>query len=135
MLRLFTCINGISLPTLGASRWDGDLRAMLAAFAMAARWQSARPEVDLASGLVVLDPGLLDAASQLRERCAASRDIGASSLTGVGRGGLPAGPDQPLMSDYATAAAPRAGERSQQRAEAEIALAPVLPVQPCARAL
>ena len=58
------------------------------------------PEVDLTGGLVVLDPALLDAASQLHERCAARRDVGASSFTGVGRGGLPPGPDQPLMSDY-----------------------------------
>ncbi|HSA80755.1 MAG TPA: filamentous hemagglutinin N-terminal domain-containing protein [Geminicoccaceae bacterium] len=54
------------------------------------------PEVDLAGGLVILDPALLDAASQLRERCGARRDIGTSSFTGVGRGGLPASPDAPL---------------------------------------
>jgi large exoprotein involved in heme utilization and adhesion len=58
------------------------------------------PEVDLTGGLVELEVPLLDAASLLRERCAARRDIGASSFTGVGRGGLPPGPDQPLMSDY-----------------------------------
>ena len=58
------------------------------------------PEVDLTGGLVVLEVPLVDAASLLRERCAARRDIGASSFTGVGRGGLPPGPDQLLMSDY-----------------------------------
>jgi hypothetical protein len=54
------------------------------------------PEVDLSGGLVVLEGALLDAASQLRERCAARRDIGASSFTGVGRGGLPPSPNGPL---------------------------------------
>ena len=58
------------------------------------------PEVDLSGGLVVLEEVLLDVASQLRERCAARRDIGASSFTGVGRGGLPASPDGPLTSAY-----------------------------------
>jgi hypothetical protein len=58
------------------------------------------PEVDLSGGLVVLEGALLDAASQLRERCGARRDIGASSFTGVGRGGLPASPDGPLTSTY-----------------------------------
>jgi len=61
------------------------------------------PEVDLAGGLVVLEGALLDAASQLRERCGARRDIGASSFTGVGRGGLPASPDAPLASGYSDA--------------------------------
>jgi hypothetical protein len=56
--------------------------------------------VDLSVGLVVLGGALLDAASQLRERCGARRDIGASSFTGVGRGGLPASPDGPLTSTY-----------------------------------
>jgi hypothetical protein len=45
---------------------------------------------------VVLEGALLDAASRLRERCATRRDIGASSFTGVGRGGLPPSPDGPL---------------------------------------
>jgi large exoprotein involved in heme utilization and adhesion len=58
------------------------------------------PEVDLSGGLVVLEGALLDAASQLRERCGARRDIGASSFTGVGRGGLPPGPDGPLAGAY-----------------------------------
>ena len=58
------------------------------------------PEVDLASGLVVLEGALLDAASQLRERCGARRDVGASSFTGAGRGGLPPSPDGPLASAY-----------------------------------
>ena len=58
------------------------------------------PEVDLSGGLVVLEGALLDAASQLRERCGARRDIGASSFTGVGRGGLPPSPDGPLAGAY-----------------------------------
>jgi filamentous hemagglutinin family protein len=60
----------------------------------------AAPDVDLAGGLVILKGALLDVASQLRERCASRRDIGASSFTGVGRGGLPASPDAPLTSRY-----------------------------------
>ena len=51
---------------------------------------------------MILDAPLLDAASLLRQRCAARRDIGASSFTGVGRGGLPPSPDGPLLSDYVT---------------------------------
>ena len=58
------------------------------------------PEVDMSGGLVVLEGALLDAASQLRERCGARRDIGASSFSGVGRGGLPPSPDGPLASAY-----------------------------------
>jgi filamentous hemagglutinin family protein len=75
------------------------------------------PEVDLSGGLVVLEGALLDASSQLRERCGARRDIGASSFTGVGRGGLPPTPDGPLASAYATSEValggmePRAGSR------------------------
>jgi len=36
----------------------------------------------------------------LRERCASRRDVGASSFTGVGRGGLPPSPDTPLTTGY-----------------------------------
>ena len=61
---------------------------------------TSEPEVDLSSALVVLDVGLLDADALLRERCAARDDVGASSLTGTGRGGLPPSPDQPLGSAY-----------------------------------
>jgi filamentous hemagglutinin family protein len=55
---------------------------------------------DVAADLLVLEGALLDAASQLRERCGARRDIGASSFTGVGRGGLPPSPDGPLAGAY-----------------------------------
>ena len=58
------------------------------------------PEVDLSGGLVVLEGALLHAAAQLRARCGARRDIGASSFTGVGRGGLPPSPDGPLAGAY-----------------------------------
>jgi filamentous hemagglutinin family protein len=58
------------------------------------------PEVDLSAGLVLLEGALLDAASQLRARCGARRDVGASSFTGVGRGGLPPSPDGPLAGAY-----------------------------------
>ena len=61
------------------------------------------PEADLSGGLVILEAALLDAASQLRERCASRRDIGASSFTGVGRGGLPPSPDGPLAGAYSSA--------------------------------
>jgi len=69
------------------------------------------PEVDLSGGLVVLESAFLDAASLLRERCAARRDVEASSFTGAGRGGLPANPDGPLLSSYADgeSAAPPGG--------------------------
>ena len=56
---------------------------------------TSEPAVDLASALVVLDAGLLNADALLRERCAARHDVGASSFTGAGRGGLPPSPDQP----------------------------------------
>jgi hypothetical protein len=45
---------------------------------------------------VVLEGGFVDAASLLRETCAARRDVGLSSLTGAGRGGLPPSPQDPL---------------------------------------
>ena len=58
------------------------------------------PDEDISGELVVLEGALLDASSLLRERCAARRDIGASSFTGVGRGGLPPSPEGPLASPY-----------------------------------
>jgi hypothetical protein len=64
--------------------------------------------VDLASTLVVLDAGLLNADALLRERCAARRDVGASSFTGTGRGGLPPSPDQPLGTAYSSEVGPAA---------------------------
>ena len=77
------------------------------------------PEVDLSGGLVVLEGALLDAASQLRERCGARRDIGASSFTGVGRGGLPASPDAPLAGGYADADG-RVGETPAKAASGRV---------------
>jgi hypothetical protein len=73
------------------------------------------PEVDLSAGLVVVEGAFIDTAP-LRERCGARRDIGASSFTGVGRGGLPPSPDGPLASAYvvdeaAVAEAQKAGSR------------------------
>jgi large exoprotein involved in heme utilization and adhesion len=59
------------------------------------------PEVDLSGGLVVLEGAVVDIAG-LRERCAVRRDIGASSFTGVGRGGPPPSPDGPLADAYAS---------------------------------
>jgi hypothetical protein len=57
------------------------------------------PEIDLSGGLVILEGEFVDV-DALRERCAARRDIDASSFTGVGRGGLPPSPDGPLSSAY-----------------------------------
>jgi large exoprotein involved in heme utilization and adhesion len=56
-------------------------------------------EADLGSQLVTLEGAFIDTAP-LRTRCGARRDIGASSFTGVGRGGLPPSPDGPLASAY-----------------------------------
>jgi filamentous hemagglutinin family protein len=61
---------------------------------------TSEPAVDLASALVVLAAPLLDADSLLREPCAARQDVGTSSFTGAGRGGLPPAPDRPLGSAY-----------------------------------
>jgi hypothetical protein len=65
---------------------------------------TSEPAVDLASALVVLAAPPLDADALLREPCALRRDVGTSSFTGVGRGGLPAAPDRPLGSAYRSAA-------------------------------
>ncbi|MCE3246695.1 MAG: hypothetical protein K0R41_520, partial [Geminicoccaceae bacterium] len=81
------------------------------------------PEVDLAGGLVVLEGALLDAASQLRERCGARRDVGASSFTGVGRGGLPPSPDGPLSSAYVIDKA-AAGEARKAASRPTVGTAP-----------
>ncbi|HSA80099.1 MAG TPA: hypothetical protein VLE23_04705, partial [Geminicoccaceae bacterium] len=59
------------------------------------------PEVDLSGGLVVVEGAFIDTAP-LRERCGSRRDIGVSSFTGVGRGGLPPSPDGPLAGAYAS---------------------------------
>jgi filamentous hemagglutinin family protein len=51
-------------------------------------------------GLIVPDKPNLNVSNLLRARCGARRDIGASSFTGVGRGGLPPSPEGPLASAY-----------------------------------
>jgi large exoprotein involved in heme utilization and adhesion len=63
------------------------------------------PEVSLVSGLVVLEGAFVDAA-RLPARCAARRDVGASSFTGVGHGGLPPSPDVPLSGAFLGPAPP-----------------------------
>jgi hypothetical protein len=94
------------------------------------------PEVDLAGGLVVLEGALLDAASQLRERCGERRNVGASSFTGVGRGGLAPSPDGPLAGAYLVDEVAAGGERkagsrpSAGPASADLRLAGL--VAPCA---
>jgi len=89
------------------------------------------PEVDLSGGLVVLEGALLDAASQLRQRCAARRDIGASSFTGVGRGGLPPSPDGPLLGAYALEAERAAAIEIDERDGPKAAPGAVTLVLPC----
>ena len=64
------------------------------------------PEIDLSGDLVILQAPAFDAAALLRERCAARRDVGASSFTGTGRGGLPPSPDQPLGTAYSSEVGP-----------------------------
>jgi hypothetical protein len=81
---------------------------------------TSEPAVDLASALVVLAAPSLDADALLREPCALRRDVGTSSFTGVGRGGLPAAPDRPLGSAYRPAA--EAGTRSIEPAVMPLAL-------------
>jgi hypothetical protein len=78
----------------------GEISASGATEAVSGTVAISAPETDISGGLVVLDAALLDAASQLRRRCAARRDVGASSFTGVGRGSLPPSPDSPLSGDY-----------------------------------
>jgi large exoprotein involved in heme utilization and adhesion len=92
------------------------------------------PEVDLSGGLVVLEGAFLDAASLLRARCAARRNIGASSFTGVGRGGLPPGPDTPLAGGYpgvtATVAAAAPTVAAATSSGGAVATTPTPPCRP-----
>jgi filamentous hemagglutinin family protein len=76
---------------------------------------TSEPAVDLGA-LVVLDVALLDADALLRQRCAARQDVGASSFTGVGRGGLPASPDRPLGSTYRSPAEEQAADKAARPA-------------------
>jgi hypothetical protein len=77
-------------------------------------------EEDVTDSLVGLDATRLDASSLLRARCAARRDIGASSFTGVGRGGLPPSPDAPLLTGYPIGEAKSAdGEEASVEVEQE----------------
>ncbi len=64
---------------------------------------------------LVLDAAVLGSAALLRERCAVRRDVGASSFTGVGRGGLPASLDAPLASAYPDRHAAADEKRSEGR--------------------
>jgi filamentous hemagglutinin family protein len=57
-------------------------------------------EVDLTSGLVVLPTAFLGVDQLLQESCAARGGEQVSSFTGVGRGGLPPSPEQPLGVAY-----------------------------------
>jgi filamentous hemagglutinin family protein len=88
--------GNIAIGAEGLIRAPNGVIEALSALGVSGTVVTSTPEADLAGGLVVLDTALLDAASQLRERCAARRDVGASSFTGVGRGGLPPSPDDAL---------------------------------------
>ncbi|HEU0223614.1 MAG TPA: filamentous hemagglutinin N-terminal domain-containing protein [Paracoccaceae bacterium] len=94
--------GNIDIETDGLIRAPDGVIQALSALGVSGTVVTSTPEVDLSGGLVVLEGALLDAASQLRERCGARRDIGASSFTGVGRGGLPPSPDGPLAGAYAS---------------------------------
>lgn len=58
------------------------------------------PNVDVGSGLAVLPGNYLDASSLLRDTCGGRSAGSASSLVGVGHGGLPQGPTGLLTSRY-----------------------------------
>jgi large exoprotein involved in heme utilization and adhesion len=62
------------------------------------------PEVDLTSGLVVLPTAFLGVDRLLQASCDARATERVSSFTAAGRGGLPAGPEQPLAAGYAPVA-------------------------------
>jgi large exoprotein involved in heme utilization and adhesion len=92
----------------------GDLAALLARGDISASGETedvdgtvaiGASEVDLSGGLVVLEGAFVDVSALLRERCAARRDVGASSFTGAGRGGLPPSPDGMLASGLSAGAA------------------------------
>ncbi len=57
------------------------------------------PDTDVSASLAVLPASYLDAASQLPAQCGAAR-AGLSSLTQVGRGGVPRAPSDYLLSAY-----------------------------------
>jgi len=61
------------------------------------------PNVDVSAGFSALPSGFFDASLLLRESCAARAGRAASSFTGIGRGGLPAGPGQMQFGGYAEA--------------------------------
>jgi hypothetical protein len=62
------------------------------------------PEVDLTSGLVVLPTVFLGVDRLLQAGCDARAGERLSSFTAVGRGGLPASPEQPLAAGYTATA-------------------------------
>lgn len=72
------------------------------------------PDTDVSGGLIVLSSSFLDAGALMADRCAARIGLAASSLTGVGRGGLPLAPDGPVPSFYLA----RAGATTDQMARA-----------------
>jgi hypothetical protein len=80
------------------------------------------PEVDPGSDLVILEAPLLNAAALLRARCAARRDVGASSFTRAGRGGLPPTPEAPLPSVYGVDGSAAGADASTARAQPAIVL-------------
>ena len=81
------------------------------------------PETDVSGGLVVLSASFLDASAQLADRCATRIGLASSSLTGVGRGGLPLAPDGAVPSFYLVSVAAAAADRISMPASGEPALA------------
>lgn len=75
------------------------------------------PGTDVSASLAVLPASYLDAASQLQAGCGAAR-AGLSSLTQVGRGGLPRDPGDYLPSST-TAVVPAASDTASQLYEAQ----------------
>jgi hypothetical protein len=110
--------QGEPLAGSGEARLLGDLTVISAGSEVTASStvEITGQEADLGSQLVTLEGTFIDTAP-LRTRCGARRDIGVSSFTGVGRGGLPPSPEGPLASTYMTSAgapgavASRAGTR------------------------
>jgi len=78
------------------------------------------PEIDLSGALAVIENAIVDTEA-LRESCAARRDVGASSFTEAGRGGLPPTPDAVLFSPYVFDSPAPGHESTSPAAESNVA--------------
>ena len=92
---------GVPIEGSGEVRITGDLTVISADSDVAASStvQITGQETDLGTQLIALEGTVVDTAP-LRERCSVRRDVGVSSFTKIGRGGLPASPDASLRSAY-----------------------------------